>query len=349
MTTLTELQNSPIYNLSMCSLENFHTCFLTWLGNKYPIETLKLFSDKKVTNPNSVNFEKQVPYGTGTILDLQVKITENNETEYLVIENKFKSYPKPEQLNKYHEIFKDKKTDFMLLSLDPSMNLPAPWHFISYSELANKMKGAFKDVTGYDKNLIEDYTNVIDILSSAFPNSDIEKYNMYEPTEYDKLGLRDIYIKYRTAGLSYYIDRFLNRNDLYIDWSFHNKKGTVDIVQELIKDVFNIGIQIEKNQYRYFARIKNISDDEKREELANELFKKGYWFFDTTSVDSGRIYKEFLGYNPDFIYRYISLDKMFDKNFKDISYEEIAKNVKRDMDKITNNLNEIKAIINKYI
>ena len=35
---------SPIYNLSMCSLENFHTCFLNWLGNKYPQKTLKLFS-----------------------------------------------------------------------------------------------------------------------------------------------------------------------------------------------------------------------------------------------------------------------------------------------------------------
>lgn len=34
--TETKLQNSPIYNISMCSLENFHTCFLKWLGQNYP-------------------------------------------------------------------------------------------------------------------------------------------------------------------------------------------------------------------------------------------------------------------------------------------------------------------------
>lgn len=31
------LLNSPIYNMSMCSLENFHTCFLSWLGKNYMV------------------------------------------------------------------------------------------------------------------------------------------------------------------------------------------------------------------------------------------------------------------------------------------------------------------------
>lgn len=33
-----DLNKSPIYNLSMCSLENFHTCFLKWFGQNYPQE-----------------------------------------------------------------------------------------------------------------------------------------------------------------------------------------------------------------------------------------------------------------------------------------------------------------------
>ncbi len=38
------LTNSPIYNMSMCSLENFHTCFLSWLGNNYKHEFLEILT-----------------------------------------------------------------------------------------------------------------------------------------------------------------------------------------------------------------------------------------------------------------------------------------------------------------
>ena len=45
-----EPKQSPIYNLSMCSLENFHTCFLKWLGNEYPEKTFKLLTGKGEQN-----------------------------------------------------------------------------------------------------------------------------------------------------------------------------------------------------------------------------------------------------------------------------------------------------------
>ena len=42
------LTNSPIYNMSMCSLENFHTCFLSWLGNNYKHEFLEILPEQSI-------------------------------------------------------------------------------------------------------------------------------------------------------------------------------------------------------------------------------------------------------------------------------------------------------------
>ena len=38
-----ELKQSPLYNLSLSSLENFHTAFLVWLGKNYKKEFLSVF------------------------------------------------------------------------------------------------------------------------------------------------------------------------------------------------------------------------------------------------------------------------------------------------------------------
>ena len=111
-----DIEKSPIYNISMCSLENFHTCFIHWLGCNYPAQTLKLFiPDKCIDN---IRFENQVKYNNDYIFDLYITMGSNNE-EHLVIENKLKSFPTEEQLTKYSNAFEGKKSTFILLSLAP--------------------------------------------------------------------------------------------------------------------------------------------------------------------------------------------------------------------------------------
>ena len=64
------LINSPIYNMSMCSLENFYTCFLSWLGKNYKKEFLEILTNKNYDNNVDIIFETQVNCGKNNILDM---------------------------------------------------------------------------------------------------------------------------------------------------------------------------------------------------------------------------------------------------------------------------------------
>ena len=348
------LLNSPIYNLSMCSLENFHTCFLYWLGNKYPQETLKLFSNKQVLNPNNIKFETQVQYGTDIKLDLQITISDGNETEFIIIENKLKSYPTIEQLKKYEQAFKEKKASFILLSLAPITGIPDSWQYYSYHKLEENLKMQFNDLNDYDKYLIDDYINVVTQLVNAFPKTSSQKYDFYENNKLDEIGLKDIYIKWRTAEFANYIKQKLNRTEWDIGFSFHNKKGTIDIVKSFPKHGFNIGIQIENNQYRYFMNIlwNDTSDNanKQREIIANQIAMNNYWFQNTMNPVKARTYENFCGYAPGFIYRYFYIDKYFGEyNLSKVSYDNIFEQIEKDIKSLDENQHEIIRIVGQAV
>jgi len=175
------IENSPIYNMSMCSLENFHTCFINWLGNAYPVETLKLFMPDK--NADNIKFKKQVKHNSEYIFDLCVTIGNNNE-EFLVIENKLKSFPTEEQLINYNNAFEGKNATFVLLSLAPEIKLPNTWKYLSYGELAKRMHKIFDNaefLNEYHKYLIADYIANVDVQDLnnkiiEYTKAQIEKY-----------------------------------------------------------------------------------------------------------------------------------------------------------------------------
>ena len=347
---MNNLLTSPIYNLSMCSLENFHTCFLNWLGNKYPQETLKLFSNKQVLNPNNIKFETQVQYGTDIKLDLQITISDGNETEFIIIENKLKSYPTIEQLKKYEQAFKEKKASFILLSLAPITEIPDSWQYYSYHQLEENLKMQFNDLKDYDKYLIDDYINVVTQLVNAFPKTSSQKYDFYENNKLDEIGLKDIYVKWRTSEFANYIKQKLNRTEWGIGFSFHNKKGTIDIVKSFPKYGFNIGIQIENNQYRYFMNIlwNDTSDNanKQREIIANQIAMNNYWFQNTMNPVKARTYENFCGYAPGFIYRYLYIDKYFGEyNLSKVSYDNIFEQIEKDIKSLDENQHEIIRIV----
>ena len=80
----TNLKNSPIYNLSISSLENFYTSFLNWMGQEYPRELLKILTGKEFSKEAKIAFETQVQYGKNIKLDLQIKIKDGDNIEYVV-------------------------------------------------------------------------------------------------------------------------------------------------------------------------------------------------------------------------------------------------------------------------
>ncbi len=349
------LQNSAIYNISMCSLENFHTCFLKWLGQNYPQQFLNALLNINIPDNVNVRFETQVRYSKDTILDLQITLNDGQKTEFIVIENKLKSYPTQEQLIKYQNHFKDKKSTFILLSLVPNFEVPNGWQYVSYKNLAEKLSQISEFNNQYDEFLITDYINVVKVLANAFPETSTQQYDFYETNKLDKIGLKDIYVKWKTAELANYIRRTVERKDWCVGWSFHNKKGTIDIFKTFENPVFILGIQIEGNQYRYclIALEKNTSKKamEIREKIASELFSNGYWFNDTQDTKRNTLYKDFCGYNPDFIYRYFTLEKHYGVNsLKEIAYDDIIdKRIKNDLENIDSNIDIIKKIVSKNI
>lgn len=344
-----DLTPSIIQNLSMCSLENFHTCFLTWLGQNYPNEFLKVLIGESYSNAE-IKYQKQINYGKNNILDLQIEIIEGNKTKYVVVENKLKSFPTNEQLVRYQTCFQNQEAEFILLSLAPMLKLPNNWKYMSYSELANKMLRAFVYKNDYDKFIIEDYINVIKTISNAFPKENTDKYDLYNTNPLDDYGLKDIYIKYRASQLTDFIKEKINKDDWQFECSFHNKKGTIDISKEFNNPSFKIGIQIEGNQYRYyFITLKGNSSKEARktrEQIAQKLYANGFWFKNTKTPSMGRLYNNFCGYNPDFIYRYFILNKYFGKeNLFDVSYTEITEQIQNDINNLEKNMNDIYKVL----
>ena len=355
-----DLKSSPIYNMSQSSLENFHTSFLCWLGNTYPIAFKKLFNefndkrfDKnkeyhcetqvKHTNPNKNKDDKSI------ITDLEFQF---NNNELIIIENKIKSYPDYDQLEKYYDIInkENKRTNSILLSLveGNKIKLPKTWNYMSYSDLAKNMRRIFKHEKGYHKYLIQDYINVITKISNVFSEADNiekDKYNFYKydndikdkKLDINKYDLRDIFIKFRTSELANYINTKIGKKNK--EWKvkneFFNKKGVISIEKEVSISNVKFYIQIEGYQYRY--AISYEKDNTKIEDISNELLTNKLWFFDIDKKN-----KKYCKYGSNFKYRYCKI-------IEDIEYKQIIKKINKDIKNFDDHLDEIKKLIAKFV
>lgn len=342
---MSTIEKSPIYSMSMCSLENFHSCFLNWLGQTYPVETLKIFLPDK--NTQNIKFENQVKQNKECVFDLLVTMG-NNNNEFLVIENKLKSFPGEEQLTKYSNLFENKKATFILLSLAPEVKLPENWQYLSYKELAKRMHTVFDNTNftnGYHKYLISDYISVIENLSEEFPQTKSMKYDFYDEKISD--DLKDIYIKYKTSELCEYINE---NTDLSAFVDFRNKQGIVNVLgyKDFVHRITFL-IQIQYNEYRYCFMYGDEEDNKIRESIATKLVENDIWFRNCIeNYPKARNYesKKFCGYNPNFIYRYQTLENVFGKTkMSDISYQEISEKVNEDIATLIKHKDEIFDII----
>lgn len=354
------LKSSPIYNMSQDSLENFHTSFLCWLGNTYPENFIKLFNIKNFDKNKDYHCEKQVIHrnpnkneGNKNIrTDLELQF---NNNELIVIENKIKSYPDYNQLEEYYDIIsKEKKeTTFILLSLVEKINLSKKWICISYSDLAKKMNKIFgenfEDKRDYHKYLIQDYINVINLLSKSFPEKNNEIYDLYEQKKQIIDDLQDIYIKYRISELANYINKNIKEKDNWeIKEGFSRKQGIIDVIRKLDENN-RFHIQIQGKQYSYgfvYLEGKSNPDDiwKERTKIANKLKDQGYWFVDTKDPKRKTKCKNFYSFKPDFIYR--QSNKGIDEK---TTYKEITNRIKKDIEKFEQNLVEIQNCIYEFV
>lgn len=177
-----ELEESPMFNLSLSSKELFHSNFLAWLGNNP--KTKRFFVE--VINDLVVGLNLQSS-GSWTVeredqhFDLCIK--DDNDNYLLIIENKVKSIPLKRQLDEYvvkNVKGKDKDTIYLLLTLtekfahrtqiDKAIKTKGSsnnWIVKTYKDLASVMQGKQYLVTDtYLQSILKDYIRFIENLDT---------------------------------------------------------------------------------------------------------------------------------------------------------------------------------------
>lgn len=143
------LQDSPLFQLSLTSKELFHSNFLYWLGVTYRDLFKETFSNlgcRTAAWPEDWTVEREYKAAKSISLDLCVKGPGKNGKIYLILENKVKSIPNQQQLNRYTSYWErdNEKPCFVLLSLMTNFpnkdqidaNSDGKWIVWNYGDLA---------------------------------------------------------------------------------------------------------------------------------------------------------------------------------------------------------------------
>lgn len=264
------LGQSPMQRMSLGSRELFHSNFLAWLFDTYPA-ALTVFDLDAVTC--EVKREKKN-------VDLVVYVN-GETTPQLLIENKVKSLPEANQLNRYAGKFPNVKKRVLLTLLTPSFHRkPDPeWDTMKYKELGIKLKKWATDTTLKAEHsvYINDYVTLVKnlgivaeshfdsdrIIDTGYWFSDSDNLQALRP-----MGFHQSYLKYQAQVFADEYAKTLSEEEgitvrrdaaptlegrhVWIWWAMFNGKPCVCftpyIDQEPSKTLNSI--QIEGHQYR---------------------------------------------------------------------------------------------------
>ena len=371
--TPNELQQNPMYRLSMSSLELFHSNFLEWLFDLDHEAFLKCFG-LTVSNPAACTIERE--YHLGTEEEKQwvtdIAVFENGNL-ILIIENKIKSTPSKGQL-KYqsklaNELAQQKTADAaneetnakspcknVLLSLFKYSGVLHDFSSVLYKDLLTEIRTNYAlhlPSNSYIKDycdMLERLQNIIDAdpLVINWSGGDYTAHMFSKKLEiYDMM---DAFRKYQAASLADEFEkRFIVTNPTSLPMtckhSLNNKHACTTIAYEL-NDRLNVGVQIEHDQLRIF-----FEDKEKNFNIDNDNVHK-YWdsWFDVNPGEIQGVAKkiedqQYCSYNMSksvFIYRYVKLDS------NPINIGELCDRVKELLKMISENRNDIvKDILNQ--
>ncbi|MCX6148212.1 MAG: PD-(D/E)XK nuclease family protein [Candidatus Kapabacteria bacterium] len=276
------IEKSPMFQLSLSSKELFHSNFIFWLLKHNPSILDSFITDLlKITytcsKPPAIRREKNN-------FDLKINCFSAHSDFEIIIENKVKSLPTEEQLFDYNSKLspypKNHKFLFVLLETDnkhlpiDSSSLPVfyspqycdEWQVVTYADILKWLK-SISISTPYIKNLIDDYICFVNhlILICKFPLS-LTNYDQNYPSAIERIALDeirilDLYEKRYTSVIYHEILKSLTCKGLKgfksgFDYSNLGHKGTMSFYLEKTNTSggsYNIGIQIEGNQFRYFV------------------------------------------------------------------------------------------------
>lgn len=188
---LEELYDSPMLYLSAGSKELFHSNFLYWLSNSNWDAFIHVLRNLAgLGNDEHFWWEESYSLKNENLtvrreyhhfdLSVCIHIHKNKWVPVLVLENKMKSLPYPEQLIDYSAKAKKEwgktenngkgKITFILLSLTDATSLRKEpnlktWSFKKYIDLAKTLKNWPNKYTGFHRQLYENYCQFICALS----------------------------------------------------------------------------------------------------------------------------------------------------------------------------------------
>lgn len=243
------IESTLNYKLSLSNLELYHSNLLEVILSKHSSEPFSLLQNvvDDYEDYHIIKVEREKGHK-----DITVTLENNEETIVVIVENKFKSLPEREQLEKYMDA--TDKTYYLLLSLvEPEEGvLPPSWVRKSYLHLAEYIESIIK-ITNVDffKGFLEDYCIYIKSISKLISCNEldlkVEKYYLEKKIseKLSKIGLIDLVYKLRAQKM---------KNKIKI-------KGTTTYANRVrggwhfgceyrINEQLSVEIQVEGKQYR---------------------------------------------------------------------------------------------------
>ena len=355
-----ELKNNPIFSMSLSSKELFHSNFWAWLfaHNEHGREYLEIFFKHF---PDS-DFKVEREQG-------KRDITIWCEEKAYIIENKVKSLPDIEQLEKYQEkvgknIFKKGVIsgiiDFHFSKYEENWLKVNNWAFKSYKEICTEIRDkALTDGVencSFEKDLIVRYADTFLELSNNIRIFFKDNGNIWvtgiikEIDKYDKIRMGDVIKKIVSNNFCSYLKKITKDVKipegfkLKITSDYSHKHAIADICFEqnygdeekkekevIMNKPFSIGVQIEDGQYRrYIKRVPKVSQ---RDEIF-QYGKRNGWFKDCDGKEITKNRKtgeDYCKYEKN-TYTFLYQYRKIDESSKvDSSFEKLSKPVIDDL------------------
>ena len=264
------LKKSNLFFLSLHSKELFHSNFIAWIAERDKEAFRTFFEDfTGIQLPNGFTVKREYKN-----FDLCIG---QDASISCIIENKVKSMPYAEQLEKYSEKLESmgaKDAKKVLLSL-PTESLPhvEGWVCRTYEDLANSLAGIVTSFKGYNKFILEDYIEFIKTLHQlqeewGIPEKYKAAFTMDDETKVlriDDLCQKIIYSKvlnqiideldYKNCVIGSSLNKlkaYKGEKKVFADCGLSRSIGLLE-VKVKVNSGYVLGIQLQGAQYRYLA------------------------------------------------------------------------------------------------
>lgn len=319
------LGSQPLFILSTAGQELFHTNFLYWLAREHAEGAAEPVF-KALGMPSTTNGQQSANVVRREYHHVDLYFNAGNGSYKLVLENKVAALVDPAQLQRYADKFKPLIGNYLdsvytLLSLMPVARVPEPWRIVYYDDLVEPLRLAASLVeTDFERQLVEHYAELVHgllTLRDAVRPSTFDTPWLLSAS--DRLALQELRVlplveKLRGVMLAQLIRDDLNRPDLELEVGLSNSIGLVSYYSRPLARGHQVGWQLQGDQFRLAAatrldtRYSGRGKRQAREDFVATEYAD-HFNFDALPdcapyLGAHRARKEWLGYNPDFVYRY---------------------------------------------